>query len=256
MGSILREQSLHSQSGFIGSENPQHYVRMPSFAAGRYAVTKGEFASFVRASGYRTEAEQRGGCLGTNYQKVAAYNWRNVGFAQGNDHPVVCVSWNDAQAYIQWLNQSSGGNYRLLSDAEREYAARGGTQTAFWWGENINVSQANYTPGYSWVNGAQEQDRKATVPVNSFSANRFGLHNVHGNVQEWTQDCWHEDYTGAPIDGSAWITGCNRDNLRVIRGGAWGWSKTYTRSASRVKFFQEASSYTVGFRLAKTLFAP
>ena len=138
MGSSAAEQALANAAGLpensTRQENPQHRVNIRSFAAGRYAVSKGEFATFVRAKGYQTEAERGDGCFawnGKEWKKDAAYNWRNVGFAQADNHPVVCVSWNDAQAYIAWLNQSSGQTYRLLSEAEREYAARGGTQTAF-----------------------------------------------------------------------------------------------------------------------------
>ena len=255
MGSSGQEQLLVSADGYIASESPQHKVRVPSFAAGRYAVTKGEFASFVRASGYRTEAEQRQGCLimdDAKWKAEASFSWRKVGFVQGDDHPVVCVSWNDAQAYIQWLNKISGKDFRLLSDAEWEYAARGGTQTAFWWGENITTSQANYDGSIGYNGGPKGEFRQATVPVNSFSANRFGLHNVHGNVQEWTQDCWHEDYTGAPTDGSAWITGC-KDDYRVFRGGAWRWIPAFLRSAVRTKTRAFGRSVYGGFRIARPL---
>ena len=227
MGSSAAEQSLANSGGlpanFTGRENPQHRVNIRSFAAGRYAISKGEFATFVRAKGYQTEAERGDDCFawnGKEWKKDAAYNWRNVGFTQADNHPVVCVSWNDAQAYIAWLNQSSGQTYRLLSEAEREYAARGGTQTAFWWGDSINTAQANYAGTGTSYNGSPKGEyRQATVPVNSFSPNPFGLYNVHGNVWEWVEDCWSENYSGAPTDGSAWTTGDCR--YRVLRGGSW-----------------------------------
>ena len=238
-------------AGDTARESPQHYVRVPSFAAGRYAVTKGEFAAFVRSSGYRTEVERDGFCslwTGNRWENDAAYNWLNAGFVQGDDHPVVCVSWNDAQAYIQWLNRTSGKSYRLLSEAEREYAARGGTETDFWWGDSITTSQGNY-------NGSPKgQYRQATVPVNSFSANPFGLFNVHGNVWEWTQDCWHENYTGAPKDGSAWTANCS-GNFRVLRGGSYHAFSRELRSAKRVQASPDGKSYKmeVSFRLARDL---
>ena len=234
-------------------ESLQHYVRVTNFAAGRYAVTKGEFAAFVLFSGYRNEQSE--GCdlrKGDRLKKDPAYSWRNVGFAQGDDHPVVCVTWNDAQAYIRWLNRISGKNYRLFSEAEREYAARGGTQTAFWWGDTINPSQANYYGKVSYNGGPTGQYRKATVPVNSFSANPFGLYNVHGNVWEWTQDCWHETYADAPTDGSAWTTGCN-ENTWVLRGGAWNVSPADLRSAFRFGSILSNRSHLLGFRLARDL---
>jgi TonB family protein len=259
MGSSAQEQALANAAGvsaeLTARENPQHYVRVSSFAAGRYAVTKGEFAAFVRSSGYRTEAEQGDGCFmwtGKEWKKDAAYNWRNVGFAQGDDHPTVCVSWNDAQAYIQWLSRISGKSYRLLSEAEREYAARGGTQTAFWWGDSITTSQANYNGNVSYNGSPKGQYRQATVPVNGFNANPYGLYNMHGNVWEWTQDCWHENYAGAPTDGSAWTTGC-RGNYRVLRGGSWNGGPADLRSAYRFRYFPVSRSFNNGFRLARDL---
>jgi formylglycine-generating enzyme required for sulfatase activity len=258
MGSSAAEQSLANSGGvpanLTGRENPQHRVNIRSFAAGRYAISKGEFATFVRAKGYQTEAERGGGCLawnGKEWKKDAAYNWRNVGFAQADNHPVVCVSWNDAQAYIAWLNQSSGQTYRLLSEAEREYAARGGTQTAFWWGDSINTAQGNYEgTGPSYNGSPKGKHRQATVPVNSFSPNPFGLYNVHGNVWEWVEDCWSENYSGAPTDGSAWTTGDCR--YRVLRGGSWNYYPTVLRSAFRNRLTPDNSGNYFGLRLART----
>jgi formylglycine-generating enzyme required for sulfatase activity len=163
----------------------------------------------------------------------------------------VCVSWNDAQAYIQWINRISGKSYRLLSEAEREYAARGGTQTAFWWGDSITTSQANYSGNGSYNGSPKGQYRQATVPVNGFNANPYGLYNMHGNVWEWTQDCWHENYAGAPTDGSAWTTGCT-SNARVLRGGSWGNGPADLRSAGRLRSNPDDRDYDDGFRLART----
>ena len=205
---------------------------------------------------FTTEAERGDGCFVWNrkeWKKDADYNWRNVGFAQPDNHPVVCVSWNDAQAYIAWLNQSSGQTYRLLSEAEREYAARGGTQTAFWWGDSINTAQANYVGTAPSYDGSPKGEyRQATVPVNSFSPNPFGLYNVHGNVWEWTQDCWHENYSGAPTDGSAWTTACS-SNARVLRGGSWIDYPALLRSAFRGRNTPDTRNIDSGLRLARTL---
>ena len=258
MGSTAQEQLLANAAGiaaeFTARENPQHYVRVASFAAGRYAVSKGQFAAFVRNSSYRTEAEKGDGCsvwTGKEWKKNATYNWRNPGFIQTDDHPVVCVSWNDAQAYIQWLNRISGESYRLLSEAEREYATRGGTQTAFWSGENITTSQANYDGNYGYDGSSKGQYRQATVPVKSFSANRFGLYNVHGNVWEWTQDCWHETYVASPADGSAWTSECD-SNFRMLRGGSWyDYGPAALRSATRLSNIPESRTFGTGFRLAR-----
>ena len=257
MGSSAQEQALANAAGVstqvTAREKPQHYVTVPSFAAGRFAVTVGEYSTFTRASGYRTEAEQGDGCdmwTGNQWKRDAAYNWRNVGFTQGDNHPVVCISWNDAQAYIQWLSRISGKSYRLFSEAEREYAARGGRQTAFWWGDSITTSQANYNGNYSYNDSPKGQFAQATVPVNSFSANPYGLYNVHGNVWEWTQDCWHDNYVGAPTDGAAWTSGCT-GNFRVLRGGSWVSMPAGLRSAKLDRGSPNGRGTSDGFRVAR-----
>ena len=263
MGSSAAEQALAIAAGleheWVSREGPQHRVNIRSFAAGRYAISKGEFSAFVRAKGYQTEAERSGGCVGWEGKEFwmdAGYNWRNVGFAQADNHPVVCVSWNDAQAYIGWLNQISGQTYRLLSEAEREYAARGGSQSAFCWGDSISTVQANYNgTGTSYNDSPKGEYRQATVPVNSFSPNPFGLYNVHGNVWEWVEDCWHDNYVGAPTDGSAWTTGCSGSN-RVLRGGAWATIPSFLRSANRSGNTPDFPICFNGLRLARTLLSP
>jgi formylglycine-generating enzyme required for sulfatase activity len=263
MGSSAAEQALANAGGLSANdtsrESPQHTVRVRSFAAGRYAVTRGEFGAFVQARGYVTEAEQGDGCFkpsGTEWKKDKATNWRNAGFAQSDDHPVVCVSWNDAKAYAQWVSQSTGKEYRLLSEAEREYAARGGRQSAFWWGDSITTGQANYHGTSRSYNGSPKGGwRRATVAVGSFRANPYGLYNVHGNVWEWVEDCFHENYNGAPTDGSAWTTGCSGD-FRVLRGGSWDDYPANLRSASRSGGTPGDRDSSIGFRLARTLITP
>lgn len=262
MGSSGTEQALAKAGDLLGSwisrENPQHSVKIKSFAAGKYAVTKGEFAAFVRSKGYQTEAERGDGCTawtGSEWTKSRAYNWRNVGFSQGDDHPVVCVTWNDAQAYAQWVSQTTGKTYRLLSEAEREYAARGGTQSAFWWGESINTNQANYYGTGPSYNGSPIGPwRKGTVAVSSFSPNPFGLYNVHGNVWEWVEDWFHNDYKDAPTDGSGWERGGEKTR-RVLRGGSWDNFPVYLRSAVRGTLTPDLRN-NVGFRLARTFLTP
>jgi formylglycine-generating enzyme required for sulfatase activity len=260
MGSRPTEQALANAADVSKThtdrESAQHAVSVRSFAAGKYAVTKGEFAAFAQAKGYQTEAEAGDGCFGwtgTEWKKDKAYNWRSVGFAQSNDHPVVCVSWNDAQAYIQWLNQTSGKAFRLLSEAEREYATRAGTQTAFWWGDSINTSKANYNGNFQYNGSPKGQYRQATVPVGSFNANPFGLYNVHGNVWEWTEDCFHDNYNGAPTDGSAWTTNCGGTERRAIRGGSWTSFPAFLRSASRFSYTPNSRVGFTGLRVARTL---
>jgi formylglycine-generating enzyme required for sulfatase activity len=202
-------------------------IRKP-FAVGRFAVTRGEFAAFVTATGQqRTE----GGCLastGSEWKGQVDRNWRSPGFTQTDRHPVVCVSWNDAKAYVAWLSSTTGKAYRLLSETEREYVARAGTTTPFWWGSSITPSQANYdgTLEPYTGGGSKGEYRKATVAVDTFAANAWGLYNVHGNVWEWTEDCWNERNAGNP--GNADASGyCDRP----LRGGAWDSDPGLLRSA-------------------------
>ena len=208
-------------------EAPRHPVSLQGFAAGRGAVSKAEFAAFVDATKYQTDAERNGGCFGwidNQWRLKPTYNWRDAGFAQGDDHPAVCISWNDAQAYAKWLSQISQRDYRLLSEAEREYATRADTTSTFWWGEALSADRANYdTTGPDFHGSHKGAWRRATVPVNSFAPNAFGLYNVHGNVWEWVQDCHHDNYTGAPANGSAWTSACSSER-RVMRGGGWALS--------------------------------
>ncbi|MBC6414741.1 MAG: SUMF1/EgtB/PvdO family nonheme iron enzyme, partial [Chromatiales bacterium] len=222
MGSPEDEPDRYSDEG------PQHRVTIPQpFAVGKYEVTRGQFEAFVNATGYD-----------------AGVDWRHPGF---NAHPVVYVSWHDAQAYVDWLTRSTGKSYRLLSEAEWEYVARAGTTTAYHFGNTINPSQANYDYG---------QYNQGTVAVGHYPANAFGLHDVHGNVWEWVEDCSHDDYDGAPADGSAWVSSCRyrySREFRVLRGGSWNESPRFLRSAYRGGNVASDRVSNVGFRVARTL---
>ena len=205
----------------LGSESPQHSVTIARpFSVGRHAVTRGQFAAFINNSGYKTE----GGAYvlaGNEWKSDPKASWRNPGFPQDDSHPVVCVSWEDAKAFAVWLSSQSGQDYRLLTEAEWEYAARAGTTTPFWWGSTITPAQANYNGNYVYKGGgAKGEYREQTVAVGEFAANLWGLYQVHGNVWEWCEDVWHENYKGAPSDGSAWLQGRNAD-WQVGRGGSW-----------------------------------
>jgi formylglycine-generating enzyme required for sulfatase activity len=222
------------------------------FAVGRFAITRGEFAAFVAATGHTADR----GCLvytGSEWEQQADRNWRSPGFAQTDRHPVVCISWNDAKAYVAWLASATGKRYRLLSETEREYAARAGTTTPFWWGSTINPTQANYngTAEPYKGGGSKGEWRKASVPVDTFEANPWGLYNVHGNVLEWSEDCWNEKNAGNPGDGSARTSGdCN---LRVLRGASWAGDPGFLRSALRFPSKPDIRNYNIGFRVARTL---
>jgi formylglycine-generating enzyme required for sulfatase activity len=240
-------------------ELPTHRVAVRAFAVGRYAVTRAEFAAFVAATRYQTEAERSGGCFaweGDKWKSLRKAHWREPGFAQEDDHPVVCVSWNDAQAYVQWLSQATRRDYRLLSEAEREYVTRAGTTSTFWWGETLSPTLANYDTSAPDYRGSHQGEwRRATVAVNSFNANPFGLYNVHGNVWEWTQDCQHDSYVGAPVDGSAWTTKCQEDK-RMLRGGAWVGEPAGLRASNRVGYTPDFRLNSGGFRVARSADAP
>jgi formylglycine-generating enzyme required for sulfatase activity len=161
------------------------------------------------------------------------------------------VSFEDAKAYAAWLSRKTGKTYRLMSEAEREYAARAGTSTPFWWGATIAPSQANYDGRYVYAGGVAGENRQRTLPVDALPANPFGLYQVHGNVWEWVEDCYNATYAGAPADGSAWASGdCNR---HVLRGGAWNYAPSSLRAAVRLPSAPiERRSY-FGIRLARSL---
>src|SRR5262249_43305784 len=158
------------------------------------------------------------------------------------------VSWDDAKMYVSWLSRITGKAYRLLSEAEWEYAARAGSDTAYPWGSEIGEGNAN-------CNGCGSQwDNKQTAPVGQFPANKFGLHDMHGNVWEWVEDCYHENYNQAPSDGSAWTTGdCN---VRVVRSGSWYNIPENLPSAIRSRFSTDDRFDHLGFRVGRTLLLP
>lgn len=252
---VIRALADIGERNEMDREGPQHQVQIQSFAAGRYAVTRGEFAVFVKESGYWTALQQDDGCniiKGDTFKKDANYNWRNTGFFQADDHPVVCVGWVDAQAYVAWLSRKTSKKFRLFSEAEWEYMARGGTQTAFWLGPNITTSQANYNGTYGYNGGPKGQFRATTVPVNSFIANPFGIYNVHGNVQEWVEDCWHENYLGAPVDGSPWSSAC-KGQARLSRNGSFLLPPLFSRAAYRGPSNVDVRNVMIGFRVARDL---
>ncbi|MFL6818580.1 MAG: formylglycine-generating enzyme family protein [Bradyrhizobium sp.] len=217
------------------------------FAVGRFAVTRREFAAFVAA----TEHKIDGGCYNLSDRKVSDRSWSSPGFAQHDAHPVVCVSWNDAKAYVAWLSSMTGKSYRLLSEAEREYVTRAGSVTPFWWGGTISTDQANYDGNISYADDSKGSWRKATVPVDSFIANAWGLYNVHGNVWEWTEDCWNEKNAGNVGDGTARASGdCT---LRVIRGAGFNNAPHTLRSARREREPVGIRRDTLGLRVARAL---
>lgn len=215
------------------NESPQHKVTFArQFAVGSYAVTFDEWDACVAA----------GGCGG--------YNPSDQSWGRGR-RPVIHVSWDDAQAYVAWLSRATGKPYRLLTEAEREYVTRAGTATPFWFGATITLKQANFDGKHSYNNGPIGVGRGKTLSVDSFAPNPWGLYQVHGNVWDWVEDCFHDDYVGAPLDGTAWISGaCDK---RVSRGGAWLDQPRFLRSAFRLADFAIRRYDFQGFRVARTL---
>jgi formylglycine-generating enzyme required for sulfatase activity len=190
--------------------------------------------------------------MGTELKREAGYQWHKPGFDQDDSHPVVCVSWNDAQAYIAWLARKTGKAYRLLTEAEREYATRAqtrlGTTTAYPWGNEVGRNNANCDGcGSRW-------DNKSTAPVGSFKANAFGLDDMNGNAWEWVQDCYDAkayENGETPTDGRAYeVAGCS---ARALRGGSWNDDPRYARSANRDWVTADGRGGYVGFRLARML---
>lgn len=174
------------------------------------------------------------------------------GWGRG-DRPVINVSWNDAKAYVAWLSKKTGASYRLLSEAEREYVTRAGTTTPFWWGSSITPERANYNGSAEPYQGggSRGENRQKTLPVKSFAPNPWGLYQVHGNVLDWVEDCYHDSYDRAPLDGSALTTG--KCEMRGLRGGSWFNSPWVLRAAYRIDDSPDDRSYFVGFRVARTL---
>ncbi len=206
-----------------GNERPVRVVTVPAFRLGKHEVTYGQWAACLADRG----------CNGYSPHWIDGGNY---------NHPIVSVSWNDTQSFIDWLNRKTGGSYRLPSEAEWEYAARAGTTTKYSWGDGIGNNRANCDGcGSQW-------DDKWTAPVGSFPANAWGLHDMHGNVGEWVQDCANYGYSGAPADGSARTSGNCRQ--RVIRGGSADGYPGSMRSAARGRD-DRMSRYAHGFRLAQ-----
>lgn len=226
-------------AGCSESETPVQSMKVKSFALSRFEVTVGQFKRFVNETSYVTTAEKdANGCtIQTKDNKwilSREHSWKKPGFEQTDQHPVVCMSWIDAQSYIAWLSKSTGKSYRLPSESEWEYAARGGKANPFYWGDQPDRRYANYL-------GVEGDDRWAfTAPVGSTTGNDFGLHDMLGNAWEWVGDCWRKDYNSE----------CENEDVRVRRGGGWDNLPKSIRSAYRSKGYKAARSYLYGFRVA------
>ncbi|MTJ30401.1 bifunctional serine/threonine-protein kinase/formylglycine-generating enzyme family protein [Aphanizomenon sp. UHCC 0183] len=201
------------------SESPQHQVTVPSFFVGKYPLTQAQ------------------------YQAIMG---NNPAYFKGNNRPVEYVSWNNAVNFCQKLSQKTGKNYKLPSEAQWEYACRAGTTTPFYFGESITPDLVNCDGNYAYAAAPKGQYRKQTTDVGTFPPNAFGLYDMHGNVWEWCEDDWQENYINAPIDGSALIS---RSNIKLLRGGSWDNVPDYCRSAYRNSNDLDLVSSPFGFRV-------
>jgi formylglycine-generating enzyme required for sulfatase activity len=276
MGSSAEEKSwAASHGGSMGSvadEAPQHQVSVPSFALGKYDVTRAEYAAFVRETRYPAGDGCGRGRAIFKWEKDPKLTWENPGHTQTEHSPVVCVSWQDARAYVAWLNgkahrsgvDSASGPYRLPSEAEWEYAARAGATTKFYWGDDDASA-----PVHAWFNGNSGCakviglfcDGGQSHPVGAKLPNAFGLYDMAGNVWQWTEDCYDNSYVGIPTDGRANDAASSdpkaKDGqgncLRVDRGGSWMFPAWLLRPATRERNPADFRADIMGFRVARTL---
>jgi formylglycine-generating enzyme required for sulfatase activity len=267
-GSFMMGSSA-SEAERDADEGPRHEVVINyKLAVGQSPITRDQFTRFVRDTGYVTAAEQSsyGGCFtwdssAGKYAQSPGRNWRDPGFSQDGDEPVVCVTWDDANAYVRWLqSQTRKGSYRLLSEAEWEYAARAGSTSRYFWGNDADHDQqCSHANGLDktgdfankWGHANCADGAANTSPVRKYRPNGFGLYDMSGNVSQWTADVYHDSYNDAPMDGSVWTTG-GEQTWRVGRGGAWFSSPRLLRSANRDKDRTTGALYIKGFRIART----
>ena len=219
MGSPANEAERYN------SESPQHQVTVNSFFIGKYPLTQAQYQAIL------------GG---------------NPSYFKGNNRPIEQVSWNDAVNFCQKLSQRAGKNYRLPSEAEWEYACRAGTKTPFSFGDNITTDLVNYNGNYPYKSATKGKYREQTTDVGTFPPNAFGLYDMHGNVWEWCEDDWHENYINAPTDGSAWNS-WSGSNQKIVRGGSWLDSPGNCRCAYRYRISLDNWNDLLGFRLAVSL---
>jgi formylglycine-generating enzyme required for sulfatase activity len=265
----FRMGSPESEPGRGSSEGPQRLLAFDKgFAVARNEITVAEFRRFIEAEGYRTDAERSGSSAIYNEKsgrltKRRGVDWRRSynGTRARDGDPVVHVSWNDAAAYAAWLSKATGKPYRLPTEAEFEYVLRAGGSSIFPWGEgdpaetiaNLAGSDELSETGRRWSQGIKgyNDGHWGPAPVRSYAANAFGLYDLEGNLSEWVEDCWHDNFLRAPEGTEAWVNpGCE---LRVIRGGSWGSSRDQCRSAWRGSALADSSGARVGFRVARSL---
>ena len=247
--------------GGNGAAAPQRVLTLPgAIGMGKYEVTRAQYARFVEEAGYAT----KGSCFvwsGLRYEHDVSKSWREPGFAQTDEDPVVCVNWNDARAYTRWLSAKSGQAYRLPTEAEWEYAARAGSTALRPWGDDAretcryanvaDLSTMRGVPGTtSWLFHDCDDKHAYTAPVGSYQANAYGLYDMLGNAWEWTEDCQDDANAGAQSDDPQCPKGaCCR---RVLRGGAWVDSPTFVRYDFRFFIGSADRDFYAGFRVVRS----
>lgn len=212
------------------TEKPPHQVTVKPFLLGKYPVTQAQWQAVAALPKIKQDLEPAPSRF------------------QGKDRPVERVSWDDAVEFCQRLSKHSNRPYRLPSEAEWEYACRANTTTPFCFGDTLTAKIANYDATKVYGSGPKGEYRQSTIDVGSFPANNFGLYDMHGNVWEWCQDHWHENYEGAPTDESAWETN-DISESRLLRGGSWGYDPVYCRSANRYGYARDNRNLSIGFRV-------
>jgi formylglycine-generating enzyme required for sulfatase activity len=226
-----------TEDGRYDDEGPRHYVRIANqFAVGKFHVTVDQFTAFVKESGYDYDYDSGPVCkiYGRSGESFFArgYSWRNPGYAQAASNPATCLNWEDAEAYASWLSKKKGRFYRLLTESEWEFSARGVTKPGVYppyyfgdqvdamcfFGNGIDLATVQVIP--EWTDGFRCWDGYAyTSPVGTFKPNAFGLYDMHGNALQWVEDCYHNSYLGAPQNGEAWLT--KPCEFRILRGGSF-----------------------------------
>ena len=237
------------------------------FAMAKNEVTLAQYRTFMEATKYKShqafyKGEPLVGCNyfdGKSYGYVAEHNWKNPGYPQRDTDPVVCVSWTDADAYAQWLSKKTGRTYRVPSAVEFEYASRAGSSAPWYWGTNpeeaceyANIGDTAFADKFPTRASFPCTDGYVfTTRVGRFKPNKFGLYDMVGNAWEWTSDCFQNDLTNAPIDGSAWMDNeHNACDARTPKGGSWISGVSWSRAAVRSRDGADYKSFMLGFRVA------
>jgi formylglycine-generating enzyme required for sulfatase activity len=243
--------SPESEEGRYPNEGPVHKVTIAKpFAVSRFSITVAEYLACMKEGACKPAEWQRpGGKYNISTGSDPLYKRMRESLT-GDRYPIIGITWDDAKAYVKWLSGKTEHTYRLLSEAEFEYAARAGADAPFWWGSSISTGQANYNGTHTYAGSEEGEYRAKPVPAKAFQPNPWGLYQMHGNVWTWVEDCWADSYEGAPADGSALkAEGCKE---HALRGGSWNNAPNALRAAIRSHFIGE-NAY-IGFRVARSFF--